>query len=76
VKQGQMIGRVGATGTATGAHLDYRLKKNGAWINPLVEARRMPPGEAIPAVRRADFDATFDRVMSRLSTRGRSSKAN
>lgn len=76
VKQGQMIGRVGATGTATGAHLDYRLKKNGVWINPLVEARRMPPGEAIPAARRADFDATFGRVMSRLSTRGAASKAN
>lgn len=76
VKQGQMIGRVGATGTATAAHLDYRLKKNGVWVNPLVEARRMPPGEPIPAARRADFDAARDQIMARLSTRGTSSKAN
>jgi murein DD-endopeptidase MepM/ murein hydrolase activator NlpD len=67
VGQGQMIGRVGATGTATGAHLDYRLKKNGVWINPLVEARRMPSGEAIPAFRRAAFEAERDQILNRLS---------
>lgn len=76
VKQGQMIGRVGATGTATAAHLDYRLKKNGVWVNPLVEARRMPPGEPIPAARRAEFEATRDRILSQLSTRGDTSKTN
>ncbi len=66
VNQGQMIGRVGATGTATGAHLDYRLKKNGVWINPLAEARRMPSGDAIPAARRAAFEAERDEVFGRL----------
>lgn len=76
VKQGQMVGRVGATGTATGAHLDYRLKKNGAWINPLVEAKRMPLGEAIPSVRRAAFDAARDNVLGRLFTRPATSKTN
>jgi murein DD-endopeptidase MepM/ murein hydrolase activator NlpD len=35
VKQGQVIGYVGATGLATGPHLDYRLKKRGVFINPL-----------------------------------------
>ncbi|MCX7725998.1 MAG: M23 family metallopeptidase [Chitinispirillaceae bacterium] len=34
VKQGEFIGRVGATGLATGPHLDYRMVKNGAFINP------------------------------------------
>ena len=76
VKQGQMIGRVGATGTATGAHLDYRLKKNGTWINPLVEARRMPPGEPILSVRRAAFDAARDQVLGRLFAKPAPAKAN
>jgi len=35
VKQGQVIGYVGATGLATGPHLDYRLKKRGKFLDPL-----------------------------------------
>ena len=35
VEQGQVIAYVGATGTATGPHLDFRVKKNGAFIDPL-----------------------------------------
>ena len=76
VKQGEMIGRVGATGTATAAHLDYRLKKNGTWINPLVEAKRMPLGEAIPSVRRAAFDTARDQVLGRLFTKPATSRTN
>lgn len=35
VQQGQVIGYVGATGLATGPHLDYRVKHRGSWLNPL-----------------------------------------
>lgn len=35
VTQGQIIAYSGNTGGSTGPHLDYRLKKNGKYINPL-----------------------------------------
>ncbi len=35
VSQGDVIGYVGSTGLATGPHLDYRIQRDGRWINPL-----------------------------------------
>ncbi len=34
VSQGDVIAYVGQTGLATGPHLDYRVQRNGGWINP------------------------------------------
>ena len=47
--QGDLIGRVGSTGTATGPHLDYRIIKNGMYVNPVAELKRMPKGDPLAA---------------------------
>jgi murein DD-endopeptidase MepM/ murein hydrolase activator NlpD len=48
IDQGQLIGRVGSTGLATGPHLHYALKRNGVNVNPVTVHRAMPPGDPIP----------------------------
>jgi murein DD-endopeptidase MepM/ murein hydrolase activator NlpD len=53
VSQRQVIGYVGATGLATGPHLDYRVARGGQWVNPLKE--KFIPGDPIPAEDRGAF---------------------
>jgi len=67
VHQGELIGRVGSTGLATGPHLDYRLKKNGAFINPLTAHRAMPPADPVPAARMVEFNEVRDRAFAAFS---------
>ena len=67
VGQGQLIGRVGMTGSATGPHLDYRLKKNGAFVNPVAVHSRQAPGDPIPAAQLGAFRTSCDALLRRLS---------
>jgi len=69
VSQGQVIGYVGNTGVVTGTHLDFRVQKNGRWVNPLVEFGKMPPGDPIPASVMPEFTVMRDSVFAELEAR-------
>jgi murein DD-endopeptidase MepM/ murein hydrolase activator NlpD len=68
VGQGQIIGRVGMTGSATGPHLDYRIRKGGVFVNPLAAHSRQAPGEPIPAAMLVSFTSARDALLARLSS--------
>jgi murein DD-endopeptidase MepM/ murein hydrolase activator NlpD len=55
VRQGDDIGNVGATGLATGPHLDYRMKKNGSFVNPMTFSS--PPSQSVPDDQIVEFAA-------------------
>ena len=64
VRQRDVIGRVGATGLATGPHLDYRVSRNGQFVNPLGE--KFIPGAPVPPERRRVFRAHLAGLLERL----------
>src|SRR5262249_61837538 len=66
VRQGELVGRVGSSGLATGPHLDYRLKRNGVFINPVTAHRAMPPAEPVPASAMRTFAMARDHPLGQL----------
>ena len=66
VGQGELVGNVGSSGLATGPHLHYGLRRDGRYVNPITEHQNLPPGEPVPAVLKASFDAERDTVFAQL----------
>jgi murein DD-endopeptidase MepM/ murein hydrolase activator NlpD len=65
VKQKQIIGYVGTTGLSTGAHLDYRLSKDGRFRNPLKEV--FPAGCPLGKEEKEKFHKKRDEVLAWLA---------
>jgi len=58
VNQGQVIGYVGTTGESTGPHLDYRVMRDGKFIDPL----KMVLPASLPV--KDEFKAEFMRLVA------------
>ncbi len=64
VRQGQVIGQVGATGLATGPHLHYEFLVHGAHRNP--RTVDLPPAEPLASEHMADFGRVGQRLLVQL----------
>lgn len=64
VRQGDIVAYSGATGLASGPHLDYRVQRNGRWIDPLT--LKSVREEPIPSSQLASFRAWRNEVLVSL----------
>ena len=64
VRQGQVIGYVGATGRATGPHLHYEVRIHGEATNPM--SVKMQPGQQLAGKELGSFHAVADAIDHKL----------
>jgi murein DD-endopeptidase MepM/ murein hydrolase activator NlpD len=64
VRQKQVVGYVGSTGTATGPHLDFRMQQHGKYLNPA--SVQAPPGDPISPQSMPEFLAMRDSYLDEL----------
>jgi murein DD-endopeptidase MepM/ murein hydrolase activator NlpD len=66
VNQGDVIGRVGSTGLATGPHVCYRFWKNGRQVDAL--KLKLPGGEPMKSANKARFLKTIEPLKFELDS--------
>lgn len=64
LRQGDLVGFVGSTGLSTGPHLDFRMKRGGAWVNPLKE--KFLAGDPVPRAEAAAYRAWAQAWLARM----------
>lgn len=66
VQVGQVIGRVGASGLATGPHLHFALFRGGVYVNPL--RVQLPASPPLPAKYMQRFARARDEALQQLAS--------
>lgn len=67
VRQGEVIGFVGATGLASGPHLDFRVYMGGRPVDPLTI--KSPPAEPVKTQNLPEFNQLRDSVLLQLAVK-------
>ena len=65
VKSGDIVGYVGSSGDSTGPHLDYRITRNGSYLNPL--SAKFDPVRPLQEQQLGEFKLAIEKYQLLLS---------